>query len=186
MADFRLNHEGTGMLFTERLILRKFMISDTYDMYNNWAADKEVAKYTLWKVNESISETRSILEDWCMRYDSSQYYHWAIVFKENKQVIGSISISGINNCLKTCNVGYTLGRGYWNIGIATEVLKAVINFMVNTVGIQKIYAYHDIQNLASGRVMQKCGMEFIKRKKKIFLSGNRPFIDCDYYCFSTK
>jgi len=183
MSDSKINHRGTASLFTERLILRKFMISDAYDMFNNWASDEEVAKYTLWRINESINETKEFLKDWCMRYDSNQYYHWAIVYEENKQVIGSISISSINNYLKSCNVGYTLGKNYWNIGIATEALKCIINFMINTIGMERIYAYHDINNVASGRVMQKCGMEFMKRKTKIFLNSNKHFIECDYYCF---
>ena len=184
MADIKLKHEGTSTLYTDRLILRKFEISDAHDMYNNWATDKEVAKYTLWRVNESIYETKEFLRDWCMRYESNQYYHWAIVYKENKQVIGSISVSSINNYLKTCNVGYTLGKSYWNMGIATEALKCVLNFMVNTVGMERIYAYHDINNVASGKVMQKCGMKFIKRKKKIFLNSNKPIVECDYYYFN--
>lgn len=186
MVDFWLNHQGTVSLFTERVILRKFSISDASDMYNNWASDKDVAKYTLWNVNESINETKSFLEDWQLRYESKQYYHWAIVLKENMQVIGSISISGLNNYLKSCSIGYTLSKKYWNMGITTEATKCVIDFMVNNVGIQKIYAYHDVENYASGRVLQKCGMKYIKRKKKIFLSMSKPLIDCDYYCFSVK
>ncbi len=186
MAEFWLNHQGTVELFTERLILRRFSIDDASDMYNNWACDKDVAKYTLWRVNESIEETKSYLEDWTQRYESKQYYHWAIVYKDNMQVIGSISTSSLNNYLKCCNIGYTLSKMYWNMGIATEATKCVINFMVKNVGIQKIYAYHDVENCASGRVLQKCGMEFLKRKKKIFLSMSKPLIDCDYYCYTAK
>ena len=183
MTDAKLNHEGTIKLFTERLMLRKFMISDANDMFNNWACDEEVSRYTLWRTNESIYETKEFLRDWCMRYNSNQYYHWAIVYEENKQVIGSISISSINNYLKTCNVGYTLSKSYWNMGIATEALKCVIDFMINIVGIERIYAYHDINNVASGRVMQKCGMNFIKRKTKLFLNSNKYMVECDYYCY---
>jgi ribosomal-protein-alanine N-acetyltransferase len=186
MADFWLKHQGTISISTERLILRKFSTSDASDMYTNWASDKDVAKYTLWRANESVNETRSFLEDWQLRYENKQYYRWAIVLKENMQVIGSISISGINNYLKCCDIGYTLSKKYWNIGIATEAAKCVIDFLVNSVGMHKIYAYHDIENYASGRVMQKCGMKYIKRKKKVFLNVNKTVIDCDYYCYSIK
>ena len=179
----KLNHSGTTTLYTERLVLRKFQISDAEDMFNNWAADEDVARYTLWRKNESISETREFLRDWSSRYTSDEYYHWAIVYKENHQVIGSISVSSINNLLKTGNIGYTIGKSYWNLGIATEALKNVLDFMINNIGMERIYAYHDINNRASGRVMQKCGMKFIKRKKKIFLNTYKPYIECDYYCY---
>ena len=144
IANNKLNHCGTIELETERLIMRKFLTSDAQEMFNNWAADPEVAKYTLWRVNESVSETKEYLKDWCLRYDSKQYYHWAILYKENMQVIGSISISSINNYLRTCNVGYTFGKEYWNKGLATEALRHIIDFMINNVGMDRIFAYYDV------------------------------------------
>lgn len=178
-----LHHTGTVTLSTERLTLRRFRINDAEEMYRNWAADKEVAKYTLWNVNLSSSETREYLIDWVSRYDNDEYYHWGIVLNENEELIGSISISSINNLLKTCNVGYTLSKKVWNMGIATEALKRVLEYMVNDIGMERIFAYHDINNTASGRVMQKCGMKFVKRKKKFFLNSKHCIVECDYYCY---
>ena len=41
----------------------------------------------------------------------------------------------------------------------TEALSAVVAYMFETVGLNRLYAYHDIENPASGRVMIKCGMQ---------------------------
>lgn len=42
----------------------------------------------------------------------------------------------------------------------TEVMKRVIDFFFNEVGFNRIQAYHAAQNLASGKVMLKCGMTY--------------------------
>ena len=36
-----LNHVGTQLIETKRLILRKFQLDDAEQMYNNWAKDPE-------------------------------------------------------------------------------------------------------------------------------------------------
>ncbi|QSX06904.1 GNAT family N-acetyltransferase [Sedimentibacter sp. zth1] len=179
----RIKHLGSVVLKTERLYLRKFSVDDAGKMFNNWAADEDVSKYTLWRPNKTVAETREYLRDWVDKYQFNEYYHWGIVVTETDELIGSISISSINNFLKTCNVGYTISKKYWNKGIATEALRKVLDYMVNIVGMEKIFAYHDVENKASGRVMQKCGMKYIKRKKKIFLNTLKTVIVCDYYCF---
>lgn len=181
--DKRINHLGSVILRTERLSLRRFRIDDAYEMFENWAADEEVAKYTLWIPNKTVEETKQFVLGCVEKYQFDDYYHWAIIYEDTNKLIGSISISSINDYLRTCNVGYTICREYWNKGVATEALRKVLEFMVNIVGMEKIFAYHDIKNTASGRVMQKCGMKYIKRKKKIFLNTKKTIIECDFYCY---
>ena len=57
-------------------------------------------------------------------------------------------------------IGFKLKRDYWNKGITTEALSAVMNFLFNEVGMHRITAKHDIENPASGIVLQKCGMQY--------------------------
>jgi ribosomal-protein-alanine N-acetyltransferase len=46
------------------------------------------------------------------------------------------------------------------MGIMTEALLAVMDFLFSEVGMHRIAAFHDEQNDASGRVMQKAGMVY--------------------------
>ena len=50
-------------------------------------------------------------------------------------------------------VGYWIGREYWGRGIATEALSAFLREEL----IRPLHAYVAIHNLASMRVLQKCG-----------------------------
>ncbi len=179
---FSLRHIGTGNLNTDRLKLRRFEQTDVNSVFYNWATDEDVAKYNMWKVNSSIAETSLIINDWCESYKRDSYYNWAILFRETNEVIGSISASSISNFFCTCNVGYTISKKYWNKGIATEALKEVISFLSNEVGMKKIYAYHHFENIASGKVLKKCGMQFVVRKNK-FLMEKKMFALCDFYFY---
>lgn len=55
-------------------------------------------------------------------------------------------------------LAYEIGRSWWNQGIITEAVTAVIDFFFIKIGINRIYANHANENPASGKVMQKCGM----------------------------
>jgi RimJ/RimL family protein N-acetyltransferase len=52
-------------------------------------------------------------------------------------------------------VGYWLGRGYWDKGIATAALSA----FVELVRVRPLYAHVAKHNVASIRVLEKCGFE---------------------------
>lgn len=43
-----MKHLGTVQIETDRLILRKFNLSDTQALFNNWANDPEVTKFLVW------------------------------------------------------------------------------------------------------------------------------------------
>jgi len=57
-----MKHLGTVQLETERLILRRFNISDTQAIFDNWAKDDEVTKYLMWTAHTSIEITKSLQE----------------------------------------------------------------------------------------------------------------------------
>ena len=63
----------------------------------------------------------------------------------------------------------------------TEALSAVMDYLFDTVGFHRISLRHDIQNPASGRVMQKCGMrlEGITRGERKRADGSWADI-CNY------
>lgn len=152
-----LTHKGTVQLETSRLILRPFRVSDAEEMFRNWANDTRVTKYLLWRAHESVNETRSVLEYWQRRYQKKDFYEWGIILKETGELIGSAGASRTHD--PTCwDAGYCIGYRWWGKGICTEALTVLLKFFFCEVGCRKITAMHAIENPASGRVMEKCGM----------------------------
>lgn len=146
---------------TNRLILRKFNIDDAVDMYNNWACDERVTKYLSWNPYTNIDDIRNFIQ---LKIDQNDYT-FVIEYKETKKAIGTISLMHINSDYSSCEVGYVLGYDYWNQGIMTEALFEVLKFVFSK-SFKKVYACHYIENTASGKVMQKCGMRKLGIKEE--------------------
>lgn len=176
-----LKNTGTVQMETERFILRKFNITDAHDVYVNWSSDKDSAKYNAWRVHPNIEVTKEYLADWIDSYKKNDYYHWAIADKDTEEVIGSISVSNVKKRKKYCEIGYTIAKKMWNLGIATEVLIRVLSFLTEEAGFETICALHDIRNEASGKVMKKAGMKFVKNKTRIFLNSDNFIMKCSIY-----
>lgn len=156
-----MKHLGTQYLETDRLILRKFTISDAQAMFKNWASDEEVTRFLTWPTHESVDVTTAVLQQWTESYADNECYLWAIVCKENgDEPIGSISVVSHDNKIQKAHVGYCLGKQWWHQGITTEALQTVIRFLFDEVGMQRIEARHDPRNPNSGAVMKKCGMQY--------------------------
>ena len=77
-------------------------------------------------------------------------------------MIGDISVVEMNEDDSSCEIGYVLGKNYWSRGLMTEALKAILDFCFTQAGFQKVRARYASLNLASGRVMEKAGMSYLK------------------------
>ena len=176
-----LNHKGTKKIETERLILREFKEEDASDMYNNWASDSDVTKYLSWSAHSSVEISKQLIGMWIDSYNNMEHYQWAIELKETGEVIGNINLLEINNKDENCEVGYCLGKAFWNKGIMSEALAKVIKFGFSEIGFQRIAARFDVYNLASGRVMEKCNLMYEGTLRKIARHNKGTLIDCKYY-----
>ena len=155
-----LNHQGTKVIKTPRLLLRPFVMEDAQAMYENWASDPEVTKYLTWPPHGSVEISRAILAQWVSSYQKADFYQWAIVLKELDEPIGSISVVSHNDDLKKAEIGYCIGKNWWRQGITAEALIAVMDFLFDEVGMNRLEARHDPRNPQSGNVMKKAGMVY--------------------------
>jgi aspartyl-tRNA(Asn)/glutamyl-tRNA(Gln) amidotransferase subunit C len=157
---YRMNHIGTREIATERLTLRRFEIEDAENMFYNWANDPEVTKYLTWPAHESVDTTETILKEWISKYDEKDFYQWAIELNDLEQPIGTISAIKTDERVESVEIGYCIGKSFWNNGYMTEALTAIIRFFINEVGAGRVWARHDTENQNSGKVMAAAGMDY--------------------------
>lgn len=155
-----MDHTGTVPIETERLILRRFNIKDAVIMYKNWASDPMVTKYLNWLPHESVFVTETVISSWVKNYDKENFYNWAVTLKKDANVIGSIGIVDHSEHNQYCEAGYCIGRGFWNFGYASEAMKAVAEYMLYDVKYNRVEAKYVVENSASGKVMEKTGMQY--------------------------
>ena len=174
-----LNHKGTKTIETDRLILRQFTMEDAEAMFRNWASDDEVTKYLSWHSHRSVEETQAIVSGWVNC--GIDAYKWAITLKSHgDEPIGSLCIAQISEKSLMAHFGYALGKHWWNQGIMTEALSAVIDYLFDEVGFNRIESRHDVENIGSGAVMRKCGMTYEGRSRQSH-RNNLGLRDMDNY-----
>lgn len=175
-----LKHQGTIRIETERLILRRFMVEDAEEMYQNWASDDEVTKYLTWPTHPDSNATGMLLNMWVSNYCKPENYNWGIELKETGELIGNISVVQHNDEKSTAVLGWCMGKSWWGQGIMPEAAKAVIKYLFEEVGFNRIAADHDKENPKSGRVMQKIGMTY-EGTLRANGKNNRGIIDEVWY-----
>lgn len=151
---------GTVPIETERLILRKAKISDAECMFKNWASDSRVTKFMTWPPYRNVEDVKGYIGFLNENHKNNNYYDWVIELKEIGEPVGSISVVQLREDIESAEVGYCLGFDWWHNGIMTEAFTAVIKFLFEEVGVNRIEATHDLNNPNSGKVMKRCGLQY--------------------------
>lgn len=154
-------HTGTLPIETERLLLRRYQMSDAQAVFTQWTSDPETSRFWTWSPHENVEETREMLSLWIRAYEQPDNYHWVIVWKETMQPCGYIYLDDLDDGDHSASVHYLVARGLWRRGIATEALNAVLAYAFDTIELRRIHTHHHIDNPASGAVMAKAGMRFL-------------------------
>lgn len=150
---------------TERLILRDIRMDDIQEYYERLWGDGDVCRYLLHDPHQDIGESLQSIEDILEQYAQGKFYRWGITEKGDDSLIGIIGLVRLDEATNSCSFAYLLGCDYWNRGYGTEVLKAVFRFAFEELEVERIVADHMAENPASGRVMQKSGMQHIGTEK---------------------
>ena len=123
---------------TERLVLRPFRPEDVDDHYE-YAKNPNVGPNAGWKPHENKEESHKILDHFI-----SENEVLAITDKISGKVIGSLGLHkddkrGYQNARM---IGYVLSEPYWGLGIMTEALKAVIEYVFTNTDVDVLSVRH--------------------------------------------
>lgn len=111
-----------------------------------------------WDTHTDIDETRELMAFWANQYDQPDFYTWGMVIKETGQLIGTFAFVDLSDRHQLAELGYCIGKEWWNQGYTTEAGRALLAFGFDQLGLNRIQAVHDVRNPSSGRVMEKLGM----------------------------
>lgn len=175
-----MRHLGTVTLDTDRLRLRRLERGDAPAMFRNWAGDPLVTRYLTWPAHGALAATQEYLAGLEERYAEASTYDWGIELKSLGEPVGSISVVRHSEEAQCAQIGYCIGRKWWRQGIATEAFRAVIRFLLEEVGFNRVEARHDPRNPHSGMVMKKCGLTYEGTLRQCD-RNNRGLCDAAYY-----
>lgn len=143
-------------LETERCIIRPFTPEDAPAFFEVMRHE-QVTRYIGQKPMASVEDAVARLQRFQRVYDQQEGLVWAVVLRENNQLIGNVLLWNLNSAHYRAEVGYILGPEWWGKGLMTEVVTRVLDFGFDTMGLHSIEAQTDPDNAASRRVLEKLG-----------------------------
>jgi len=151
-------------LTTERLFLRKLRQDDAEQIFRCWASDDEVTRYLTWPTHQTVETTASILASWLPEYENDDCYRWGIELSDSATLIGMLDV--VHWIDGAPEIGYVLGREYWNHGYMTEAFAAVIDYLFSE-GFPEIRIRADERNIGSNAVIRKNGFTVLGTRSEV-------------------
>lgn len=146
-------------LHTDRLTLRAFTINDAEDVFA-YASDPEVPRYLPWEPHATIEDSRTFLEGVLSAYKAGRPFAWAVELKQTGRVIGGAGYNSWDRPNRSAAFGYAMAKELWGKGLMTEATRAIIGFGFERMHLNRIWAIAEPENIASWRVMEKCGLSY--------------------------
>lgn len=118
--------------------------------------------------------------------ENSQKFTWS-VFLKNGPVIGQMTVQPSSlypNNPEIRDVGWYIDPAYHRKGYATEMAKAILDFMFLEVEIEEILTSAAIINQGSWKIMEKLGFTYTGAKPSTYLDDNNNLVDC--VCYKVK
>jgi [ribosomal protein S5]-alanine N-acetyltransferase len=144
-------------LETERLILRDLLPED----------DPVVHKFLGNKPISTMQQAEIIISIVQKQYQKNGIGRWAVIEKSSGDFIGwsglKLEQEVRNEHQYYFDVGYRLIPSYWGKGYATETCLAALQYGFEAMNLEEIIGTCHEKNLASRRVLEKCGLRFVEK-----------------------
>ena len=148
-------------IFTPHLILRAWSTADA-DRLFEIINEIDMFKY--------FPEKRAPQRPWVDKYINHHlshwqergYGHWAIINTEDGRLVGWNGLEYLPETDET-EVAYLLSRQVWGRGFATEAACAAVRFGQESCCLSTIIGLVHPENIASIRVLEKCGLHYSNR-----------------------
>ncbi|AWE07207.1 GNAT family N-acetyltransferase [Lysinibacillus sp. 2017] len=141
-----------SQLESERVLLRPISLDDAEDMYE-YHSDEETTRF-IFDQHKDLVQTKNMMANYYLKEPIGKY---AIVLKESSKMIGIVEFR-VHEHNQNGEFGFTLNRQFWGNGYMTEACKPILDLAFNVLGLERVYAEHDVRNPASGKVLIRLGM----------------------------
>ncbi len=166
---------------TPRLLLRPPVMEDAETIYQAYATDKLVTRFLMWQPHRSIEETEHFLKRCRQVWRDGSAFPWVITLKQNNEMIGMVELSVDGH---KAELGYVLAQSYWDQGYASEAASLVVDWTIAQPSIFRVWAVCDVDNHASGRVLEKAGMQLEGTLRRWLMHPNTGQKPRDCYVYS--
>lgn len=157
-----MRYEKLETLYTRHLTLRRVVLEDL-PAYFRLFGSSAVAAYMLWEPHTELAQSAEAIRKVLSRYETGSCYRWAITETGIGELIGIVELLRFDEETDSCSFAYMLREDRWGRGYGTEALEAALRFAFEKMEIRLITADHFASNPASGAVMCKVGMSYVRK-----------------------
>lgn len=163
-------------LHGSRVLLRPLREEDADAMFG-YACDPEVTRFLPWEPAPDVGCVRPFLSEQIARRRAGEALALAIVLTESSRVIGSTDLMDLSSPRRgQAELGYLLARPYWGQGLMTEAAEMTACYGFGALGLSRLIAFADTENLGSRRVLEKIGMRAHGSEIRVVKGENRLYI----------
>lgn len=143
---------------SERLQLRKVAIEDMEDLFRMYS-NENMFTYRPGMVRKTREMIEKLIDTIWQEYERKERVYLAVCLNDNpSKVIGIGEIYDIDSRLERATIGYSIDEEYWGMGIATETVGMMIEYLFDEIETNRIEAHIMPENEPSARVLSKNGM----------------------------
>jgi RimJ/RimL family protein N-acetyltransferase len=144
-----------------RVHLREHCTSNL-EAHVDWQTSELVAKHVSWLPVSPAEAKANLLEAIAQQSLASRSkFFFAVVLNNTQEVLGSVGVTRVAPGVGDC--GWFIRSRYQGNGYATEAARLLVNNAFQTYNFTKLTASCRASNLASARVMAKCGFKLAKQ-----------------------
>ncbi|MDC0948426.1 GNAT family N-acetyltransferase [Gammaproteobacteria bacterium] len=158
---------------------RAIRLDDVDAIYQQWATDADVARFTTWRPHADQGETQRYVDHAIAGWRNDDCT-WIIEHPQTQKIMGSFAARRHGHKI---DIGYLLAKPYWGHGYMTEIVRSFTDVAFEYPDIHRVWAVHDIDNPASGRVLQKAGFSDEGVLKSWMVHPNLSDTPRDCCCF---
>lgn len=147
---------------TQRLSLRPVGPADL-DGLCQLNADPEVMRFILDGSTLNRDQTAERLALMGEHWLEHGFGLFALRWRANGDFVGWAGLATptfLPEVMPAVEIGWRLLHRWWGHGIATEAAQDVVEWAFGDVGLEELLSIRHVDNLASGRVMEKLGFQF--------------------------
>lgn len=151
-------------LETDNFYLKDFDLKYAEDIFDGCVSQKDVMQFLNFEPYTDLDEYKRFMQRTIerIRQTNNTEYRWLIIPKNRDIAIGIISA---NEYALGYKLGYYIRKSYQGKGVMSEVMHYIIQYLFS-VGVKTVFSIHDAENIASGKLMDKCGMKQIAVENK--------------------
>ena len=142
-------------LKTERLTLSRPYMTDVEDFYAA-LSDGEIFRYNAWNKHDNALETLAFLNNLMIRWDNGAT-EWTVRKNDGDTAIGIVCVRYYPKEEDAAEIGFWLSAAEHKKGYGRESVEAAVKYIFENCGVKKMVAFCHPKNIASLKILEKCG-----------------------------